>query len=541
MGVVRREEYDQEQYTKCTRGIWDHIYKRCTCDPGWRVAGPTDTFAFLKGQCTQSECKSDAQCTADLHDVLAPGDNASCVHTGWNCYCGWYYAGMSSLTGAENERAKCMGVVYVMSISGGRAVWWFMSNTWLLFLGASFLCLPCGQTHVRCQHRNPDMLRLWHPLLKQSCYCPDTYAGPRRAQQMCDGSCTGHPISNWFYTFSWSIYIIDYMVVLYAILTVMYMIFLVSWAIAMWLVVAVICIIACIVAAVGALIGSCGGCSDNCECHCSGDTMQCDGCCVSNPDGCSAYRCDCCCTGASPSTEELLFYNTQDFYIPSTSSAFYSQQCSLERACHLCRPLAWIISKFPRAPANAWGGLIGWLMGTNEGGAYAGGNPYIDFLSFRSVGDAHNDTDWRDAVATFIYSYTDSGSLLGRDVYPIPQPDHEPTTMHGTQTPLLHTSQAATRTSWYGKTLIQSPSSFTLQDNVVSACFEDYTRNECWICCACNGNTADIPVDRQWHLWIDCGHMFCHQCSAEMSRRRMPCPLCRRFSSRIKEGPRYAS
>ena len=255
-GLVVGKEYTNGNYNLCDHGVWNAAYDRCDCNRGWKVAGPTDTFAFLQGKCAQSTCTSDSQCVRDLGDVLSYGDYAICVHGGWNCYCGWHYAWMHGLTGAESEKAKCMGVLYVLSVSGGRAVLWVLRHTWSLFIGLSLVCLPLGQSHVRCQHRNPDTIRLLHAFLQNFCYRAEWYSGSRRAQRICDGSCSRHPISDWFYTFAWSIYVLDFMVVLYAFLAILYTLFLVSWAIAMWLVVAAIIVIAVIAAAMAAVLAS---------------------------------------------------------------------------------------------------------------------------------------------------------------------------------------------------------------------------------------------------------------------------------------------
>lgn len=52
----------------------------------------------------------------------------------------------------------------------------------------------------------------------------------------------------------------------------------------------------------------------------------------------------------------------------------------------------------------------------------------------------------------------------------------------------------------------------------------DYIENSCWICCE--------PRDK-FDLWLTCRHIFCSQCSTEMLRRRMPCPLCRVHTTKV--------
>lgn len=511
---------------RCAHGSWDEDRWLCKCDAGWRVAGPTDTFAFLRGACTQSMCVDDQQCQRDLSSsVISPEDYPSCIHEGWNCYCGWKYAWEESFTGAENERAKCMGVLYVLSISGGRAIVWTVNKTWRIFAFMALLGLPFGQTHVRCQHTNPDNMRFFESLLKSHLYPLERYSGARARCGYCDGGCGKHPISDWFYAFAWTIYILDFAMVFYLFLAITYTIFLICWAVVMWLVVIIVLIVAAIVAMIGAMC-SCAGEQQGCECGDGNGSCQCcegghgnHGCCE---------NCNCFSEGSYVGEPNpIIFYDSSYFYSSSppdgiccTAQGYPTISCF----CTICRPLAWIISVFPYPPANLWGGLLGYLMGTSASGNYTGGNRFIDMLSLRSSTDSHDDHRWRDAIAVYIYSYSD-------ETYTVPPPTSSPST--NSQTPFL-----PTRPSHYGKIFIQSPSPFCrVRDNISEACFEDYCKNECWICRECNPHRSDIPTDKQWHLWISCGHLYCHQCSMEMSRRKMPCPLCRRCSNRIKEGP----
>jgi len=58
------------------------------------------------------------------------------------------------------------------------------------------------------------------------------------------------------------------------------------------------------------------------------------------------------------------------------------------------------------------------------------------------------------------------------------------------------------------------------RDGIVASSFEDYSNNSCWIC-------QNITHEK-WDLWTSCRNMFCKECSTEMLRRQMPCPLCGR-------------
>lgn len=524
VGPVFSMAQDSGQYNisrRCGHGTWDDSYRMCVCSPGWRIAGPTDTFAFLQGRCSQSECQSDSQCTSDLQQgdsqILAHGESASCMYPGWNCYCGWSYAFADSGTGAENGRAKCMGLPYTLSASGARAILWFIPTSWRYFIFVAALLLPCGQTHIRCQHKHPDMGRmlqfLWMPFASA-----DRCRGPQRLSGECNGSCTRHPVSDWVYTFAWSLYVIDFMIVFYCFLVCLFVLFLVVWAVALWLLVIAIIVIASVCACLA--VASSLACGDGAQgdCCCSHDSAP-QGCCDSG---------DCCGGQNSWNTDLVLHTNTTDFYIGGGAGEDRCRcaSCSLVQAYVICRPLAWVIYQFPTAPSNMWGGVIGWCMGTNDGGLYAGGNRIVDLLSFRAANDARDNTRWRDSVSQYIYSFSDA-----------PTSEYVGMEADLRATPLLSSAPVESGHFLYGKRLLHSVSFSQEADNIVASSYEDYIANTCWICSGCNTNRGDVSAEQQWHLWLSCGHMFCNQCSTEMSRRRMPCPLCRRHTNRIKEGP----
>ncbi|CAK0874145.1 unnamed protein product [Prorocentrum cordatum] len=69
------------------------------------------------------------------------------------------------------------------------------------------------------------------------------------------------------------------------------------------------------------------------------------------------------------------------------------------------------------------------------------------------------------------------------------------------------------------------------RDRCPESSFRSYLDGECWICTAA-GEAS------QWDMWVSCRHMFCSGCSSEMMQRRMPCPLCRQWSSTVVRGPR---
>lgn len=67
-------------------------------------------------------------------------------------------------------------------------------------------------------------------------------------------------------------------------------------------------------------------------------------------------------------------------------------------------------------------------------------------------------------------------------------------------------------------------------DRCFPSSFEDYAQNKCWIC---------QEPRSQWDLWLSCRHLFCRDCSTQMLRRGMPCPLCRVVSSSVLRGTAY--
>jgi len=199
----------------------------------------------------------------------------------------------------------------------------------------------------------------------------------------------------------------------------------------------------------------------------------------------------------------------------------------------LCRPVAWLIWVFPAMPENLWGGIVGWMMGTRTSTSterlYQGGSSLVDFMSmsWRRTADLHDDSSWRRQVHNY---------LVGEGDYAGQQParatggydrlaastdlaDEGWTTASGLRRPVKVLGRARL-------VLVDRP--FTMdEDNCIESSFEDYAKNECWIC------TGSNP---EWDMWMSCHHLFCKGCSTEMLRRSMPCPLCRIASTTVLRG-----
>lgn len=539
---------------KCDHGCWTG--GQCQCHPGWRHAGPTDVFSFLEGKCEQSQCTDDDQCMRDLGDLVGLSHSAICPVRGWNCYCGWRFAFAESWTGASNSRAKCTGVLYTLSISGSRMMVIFMREAYKWFFRLAILLFAFGQTHVRCQHNNPDMYKMFHA------------CGACGSGKSCRGNCTSHPISNFVYEFAWSLYVIDLMLWTYAFSIALYFVLGVTWILLIWVLIALVLLVAAVMVLVGA-VGACcaAACGEDGDAGCCADSHNCGDVQCGSCDCCDANGCGC--YDASSNTDVFYFYNT-DFYYDGrssdwdccTSSGGQSSRGQSSRGllsrCRLLRPLGWLISKMPNLPPNMWGGLLGRCMGTRDGGRYRGGNWLIDRLSFRSSADLRSNDQWKNRVAHYIYNVSDDPNLTGGtevnvitanqqsdwipSAPPLSQPEPglsympTPSAPSNSQIPLLRQKVQELD----GKTLVNIDRPFDVgPDRIVESCFEDYKSNECWICCGCNVGRPDLSPSKQWHLWMTCGHMFCAQCSTEMIRRRMPCPLCRRITNRIKEGPPF--
>jgi len=495
----------EEDVPFCGEGHWDAVSESCVCNSGWRQAGITDTFHFLEKSCTQFSCQGDSHC----QELLGIPD-ASCPIESWNCYCGWRYAFSASFSGFQSKdgAAKCMGVMYTFAMFMTGLLEVALTRMWALFVGVAVLLLPVGKKRMVCDHHRAT---LWSSL---------------RLTMRPHGSCqNGECVSERDYSmmrfmddFAWSLYALDLMVWTYTLCIVVYLNVLLIWSIALWMLVIVMLLVACVAVCCMA-IASCGGelscghchCGDcgNCgDCTCCGDVFQ-----PVDATGVDAMYWG----GPHPSDPFWGSWGSGGFDVNSGGICDCGGCCSRRRS---CLPVAWVIYTCPIMPENAWGGFVGYWMGThvatpNER-AYLGGNAWIDFLGFhwRRRADLHDDDDWRTRVYNFLAASPQPleqrvSSMTGRG--------------HGTAMPLNSLRIGAAHVK-----VISRP--FDLErDRCFESSFDDYCHNLCWICQ--QGNA-------QYDMWMSCRHIFCASCSATMLERGMPCPLCRMASSSVLRGER---
>mmetsp|Transcript_18088 Transcript_18088/g.48601 ORF Transcript_18088/g.48601 Transcript_18088/m.48601 type:complete len:293 (-) Transcript_18088:109-987(-) len=179
-------------------------------------------------------------------------------------------------------------------------------------------------------------------------------------------------------------------------------------------------------------------------------------------------------------------------------------------------PFAAVLYMMPVPPENVWGGVIGWFMGTHdhisEQRRYQGNNRMVEFLAmrWRRPTDLHRNEEWREQVATFLGETQSTSAAAGE------QSEHIAEAHEG-------------RFRIGGFHVINTNRSFSQElDRCFATSFEDYQKNQCWICL---GSEAE-----EWDLWLSCRHMFCCGCSTTMMKRGMPCPLCRISSSTVLRG-----
>lgn len=171
-----------------------------------------------------------------------------------------------------------------------------------------------------------------------------------------------------------------------------------------------------------------------------------------------------------------------------------------------------------------WGGWIGRMMGTHhftrEERRYQGGNCLIDWFSFRATADLHSNQDWRQRVHRFVFS-----DPAPRQMQMTTEVDHHRQQPARRPNLISHggTNVAISRRDPWGPFTVD-------RDRCQPSTFEDYCTGKCWLC--------QEDSRERYHMWVQCGHIFCSDCSDAMMQRSMPCPLCRKVSTMIVEAPR---
>mmetsp|Transcript_45603 Transcript_45603/g.131539 ORF Transcript_45603/g.131539 Transcript_45603/m.131539 type:complete len:600 (+) Transcript_45603:113-1912(+) len=502
------------QKRDCIHGKFNETSNQCDCDAGWKKAGLTDIFDHLAGLCTQFKCESDAQCQTELGV-----DHATCPIKDWNCYCGWHYAFEDGLTGFEsaNRKAKCMGVMYNIFFSLTDVLDHLIITTWWRFIVVAVVLLPFGKKRSICDHHR---LTMWNALRRAS-----------GTGSTCRGDCVlteAYTPSHMLDDFAWSVYTLELMIWAYAFIGIIYMLLVMVWTLALWALVIIGALTAATCSCCMALGGGGGG---DCNCNCS-----CDGCCNGCGD-CNGCQ-DWCCPQAGHDLlpQDAMFWagphphgamsgvNGPTFVGAPRSGDCGDCNCCPGNCCgkcctSMCFPLASLLYVFPWMPDNAWGGLVGYLVGTHArtppGQIYSGGNAAIDFLGmgWRRQFDLHGNEDWRSQVYDYLVTETQE--------VPLAESATVVTTggIGGETRPTLRIGRAHAITA--GRPFDK------VGDACVHSSFEDYVSNTCWICQDSN---------EEWDLWLSCRHLFCKRCSSRMLQLGMPCPLCRVVSSAVLRG-----
>lgn len=491
----------------CDHGEYNADAQGCVCHKGWAKAGITDTFNFVGGVCSQFNCESDAMCESHLGI-----EGATCPVKGWDCYCGWEYAVAQLGHGFESKKGAgggaCMGVMFTFSVWATEGVETIIAHSWKVILAFAALCFPFGRKRLNCDHHVPC---LWKSI-RGAVGMPST----------CDGRCT--VVESYGFTvlqddLAWSLYILDLGIWFYLFLVAAWVVALFVWSILLWAMVILAIVGTLVFGAFAACCEGGGGGADcsGCSCDCAG--ADCTGCCCSMDGGAPAAGPEIFYWGGPYPVDGLQCYGGTDCDCCCCCPGISWRNC-----CCCCYPIAWLLFVFPRAPDNAWGGLVGRCFGTHALTApsrlYQGGNCFVEFfrMAWRRGGDLHEDEDWRSQVYDFLTNGpAGDASYEGFDAehtQPILQAD-------GVQRQVKSICGSA------HAIMIERPFDKT-QDRCVESSFNDYMENQCWIC--------QDNQSKEFDLWLSCGHIFCSRCSTEMLRRQMPCPLCRTASSSVLRG-----
>eukprot|EP00928_Gymnodinium_smaydae_P040051 TRINITY_DN27228_c0_g1_i2.p1 TRINITY_DN27228_c0_g1~~TRINITY_DN27228_c0_g1_i2.p1 ORF type:complete len:557 (-),score=48.96 TRINITY_DN27228_c0_g1_i2:422-2059(-) len=504
--------YDKEE---CGHG-WavDRDPLECKCDIAahFRKAGPTDIFDFAWGRCTQYMCSKNA--TNDTCREFLPSDaHATCDVPGWNCKCDWRYA-TGFFNGYENDRAKCMGMMYFLSDWIVTVVLQIASQAWKPFALLVCVSICFGERRIRCECRHWSNFKIVR----------DTYITFCQSDHgACDGECMRQRRfvfkNEWRQEFAWSIYFFDIGIWFYAFL---WTLFLTGVALGTALAVLLVCLAVLMYVFVTIFARNDGVVILNTR-HMSCENFQC-------PD------CTCCDEGdaeTAGSPIDSLWRFAEQPERCCGACCGNAGMCSCLPRCWFCRPLAWVLVRFPTMPANFWGGLLGYCLGTHQYSRrpytsqhHPIANRFIDLLSLRSSSDdLHDNAGWRERVRAFVFD-RDLDALAASP----PQQETMEGASEGVEEPDIQQPLLAMRES-FGVLVQDMERPFDRRiDNCQVSTFNDYANGVCWLCMEDSSPT--------WDKWILCGHMFCTVCSEAMLERSMPCPLCRTASFQVVRAPK---
>lgn len=227
----------------------------------------------------------------------------------------------------------------------------------------------------------------------------------------------------------------------------------------------------------------------------------------------------------------------QDLQVPSSRDAAHEQEVETRTlrvggpqlnqgpdvaARTLCGPtFLRALSLLPLAPENAWGGIVGMLLGTHPlRNSYTGGSRLAEALRMGwrrptdlSTLSPQGSQGWSaEAWRSFVRSAmadVSRASGAGGDVGASFLSDGAPWLPSRSRMPRPEI-----------RVVDQTSECFTPEDRLYN--WDQYASNECWICYESSGS---------WDLWVSCRHAYCTACSEQMVNRLMPCPLCRTFST----------
>lgn len=176
-----------------------------------------------------------------------------------------------------------------------------------------------------------------------------------------------------------------------------------------------------------------------------------------------------------------------------------------------CGPaFAFLFSLLPIMPENMWGGLVGAALGTHPlCNTYTGNSWFAEMLRM----------GWRRPVDLSAMTRDELGGwdirvwhdIVRGIVVDASAANDAASTSH-------HAFGLNSRSRAFN--VVEKDGPFSEEDRIFN--WEEYSNNECWICCCSYPN---------WDLWVSCRHSFCSKCSEEMMQRVMPCPLCRTMST----------
>lgn len=462
----------------CGTGNFSFTDGACACRPSWRPAGISNPLNMLQGRCTQYQCINDALCVEQLGIA-----GATCPVIGWNCDCGLWFAGVG------NQGAQCMYPWWAIISQSTRLLLYLVRHMWVGFAVAAVGLLPVGKNIV--------------------------------------GAAEGYSLAMLQHDLAWSLFSLKLCAWSYAFATVAYLCVALAWA----SLVLVILLLAFICIGLLALVAACcalGGEGITAEAGCT----EC--CALQGGEGCGfcVECCDCgacaeCCGSSALGVDSpalLYFYDPVCCIGPwgSPGSSFEccgccecceghrcSARCRRFRACFFGVPcFRMFVAIFPRVPENMLGGLLGCAVGTHPlRNSFDPESRTVRMLASPCWSLANRSEQWRRVVYRWLHEREAS----------------EVAAQAGITIAEAHSEGSANRIV-YGDVVVECEAGFfTTFDRIFN--FDDYEANRCWIC--------QEPAE-SWDLWVSCRHGFCETCSGEMLRRRMPCPLCRVRSTRVR-------